>query len=340
VARAPAPPAPPTSTDVVLDVRGLTTEFVTDGGVVRAVDGVSFQVRKGEVLGIVGESGCGKSVTNLSILGLLPKPQGRIVAGQVLFGGRDLVQAKERELQDVRGNRIAMIFQDPMTCLNPYLTVEEQLAEVGELHLGLARKDAVQRAVDLLTRVGIPDAGQRMRAYPHQFSGGMRQRVMIAMALLCDPDVLIADEPTTALDVTIQAQILELLADLRRERGMAVILITHDLGVVAGTCDRVVVMYAGRVVEEAPTRDLFARPAHPYTAALLASVPRLDSEAHGRLRSIAGLPPRLDRGPFTACTFVPRCGLKRPECEQGEPPLAPRGPERAARCVLPPEQIR
>ncbi len=340
MSRSSAPPAPPTTTDVALDVRGLTTEFVTDGGLVRAVDGVSFQVRKGEVLGIVGESGCGKSVTNLSILGLLPKPQGRIVAGQVLFGGRDLVRLSERELRGVRGNRIAMIFQDPMTCLNPYLTVEEQLAEVGELHLGLTRGEAVARAAELLTRVGIPDAAQRMRGYPHQFSGGMRQRVMIAMALLCDPDVLIADEPTTALDVTIQAQILELIGDLRRERGMAVILITHDLGVVAGTCDRVLVMYAGRVVEQAPTRELFARPAHPYTAALLASVPRLDGAAHARLANIAGLPPRLDRGPFQACTFLPRCALKRPECERGDPPLTPRGPGREARCVLPIEAVR
>jgi oligopeptide transport system ATP-binding protein len=324
----------------VLDVRGLTTEFVTDGGIVRAVDDVSFQVRKGEMLGIVGESGCGKSVTNLSILGLLPKPQGRIVGGQVLFGGSDLVQATEDQLRSIRGNRIAMIFQDPMTCLNPYLTVEEQLAEVGVLHLRLKRAQAVKRAVDLLTHVGIPDAERRIRGYPHQFSGGMRQRVMIAMALLCDPDVLIADEPTTALDVTIQAQILELLASLRKERGMAIILVTHDLGVVAGTCDRVLVMYAGRVVEEAPTRELFARPAHPYTAALLRSVPRLDSMAHARLTSIEGLPPRLDRGPFSACTFVPRCAFAHEACERGDPALVAYAPGRTRRCVLPVEQVR
>jgi oligopeptide transport system ATP-binding protein len=329
-----------TAVETVLDVRGLTTEFVTDGGIVRAVDGVSFSLARGEMLGIVGESGCGKSVTNLSILGLLAKPQGRIVDGQVLFGGQDLTELDERELQKIRGNRIAMIFQDPMTCLNPYLRVEEQLAEVGELHLGLSRKDAVARAVELLTRVGIPDAARRIRGWPHEFSGGMRQRVMIAMALLCDPDVLIADEPTTALDVTIQAQILELLADLRRERGMAIILITHDLGVVAGTCDRVLVMYAGRVVEEAPTRDLFAKPAHPYTAALLHSVPRLDGAAHAHLASIEGLPPRLDRGPFTACAFLPRCKQVRQECSRGEPALAPRGPGRASRCVLKAEEVR
>ena len=326
--------------EVVLSVRDLTTEFVTDGGIVRAVDHVSFDVKKGEVLGIVGESGCGKSVTNLSVLGLLPRPQGRIVAGEVRFGGRDLARATEDELRRIRGNRIAMIFQDPMTCLNPYLTVEEQLAEVGVLHLKLQRPEAVRRAVELLTRVGIPDAARRIRGYPHQFSGGMRQRVMIAMALLCDPDVLIADEPSTALDVTIQAQILELLASLRKERGMAIVLVTHDLGVVAGTCDRVLVMYAGRVVEEAATRDLFARPAHPYTAALLRSVPRLDGQAHARLTSIEGLPPRLDRGPFTACTFVPRCAFAHDACLRGDPPLVEFARGRLRRCVLPVEEVR
>jgi oligopeptide/dipeptide ABC transporter ATP-binding protein len=213
-----------------------------------------------------------------------------------------------------------MIFQDPMTSLNPYLTVEEQLAEVGQLHLGLDRKAAVARAVALLDRVGIPAAGERIRSYPHEFSGGMRQRAMIAMALLCDPEILIADEPTTALDVTIQAQILDLLQELRRERGMAIVFITHDLGVVAGTCDRILVMYAGRVVEEASTRDLYARPAHPYTLALLRSVPRVDGAAHGRLAHIEGRPPRLDR-PFTACTFAPRCAFVREACHAGEPAL-------------------
>ncbi|MFM8385422.1 MAG: ABC transporter ATP-binding protein [Planctomycetia bacterium] len=329
----------PSRAEPVLEVKGLTTEFVTDGGVVRAVDGVSFSLGRGEVLGLVGESGCGKSVTNLSILGLLPRPQGRVVAGEVRFGGRDLLQASEAEMRAVRGNRIAMVFQDPMTCLNPYLTVEEQLAEVGQLHLRLSRASAVERAVSLLTRVGIPDAALRIRAYPHQFSGGMRQRVMIAMALLCDPDVLVADEPTTALDVTIQAQILDLLADLRRERGMAVILVTHDLGVVAGCCDRVVVMYAGRVVEEAATGPLFAQPMHPYTQALLASVPRLSGEAHGRLASIGGLPPRLDRGPFRACAFLPRCSQRRAACEAGEPALQGRGTGRWSRCVLQPGEL-
>ena len=333
------PTSPPTAAaGPVLAVEDLAVEFRTDDGVVRAVDGVSFALRRGEVLGIVGESGCGKSVTNLSVLGLLPKPQGRIARGSVRFDGRELVGMPERELRTMRGNRIAMIFQDPMTSLNPYLTVEEQLAEVGVLHLGLSRRAAVARAVDLLTRVGISDAGRRIRSYPHEFSGGMRQRVMIAMALLCDPAVLIADEPTTALDVTIQAQILDLLADLRRERGMAVVLITHDLGVVAGVADRILVMYAGRVVEEAPTRELFARPMHPYTLGLLRSVPRVAGAAHSRLAHIEGIPPRLDR-PFDACPFAPRCAFVRDACRQGVPPLVVTG-GRARRCVVPVEEVR
>ncbi len=326
--------------ETILDVRDLVTEFATDDGRVRAVDGVSFSVGRGEILGIVGESGCGKSVTNLSVMGLLPKPQGRIAGGSVMFGGRDLARLPESELRTVRGNRIAMIFQDPMTSLNPYLRIEEQLAEVAELHLRLSRKAAVARAVDLLTRVGIPDAGRRIRSYPHEFSGGMRQRVMIAMALLCDPELLIADEPTTALDVTIQAQILDLVKELRDERGMGVILITHDLGVVAGMCDRILVMYAGRVVEEAPTDELFAKPWHPYTAALLRSVPRLDSSAHGKLASIAGLPPRLDRGPFRKCTFLPRCAFVHESCRHGDPVLEQAAPGRLRRCVLPKEDVR
>jgi len=323
----------------LLEVLGLSTEFRTQDGVVRAVDDVSFRVHKGEILGIVGESGCGKSVTNLSILQLLAKPAGRIASGSVRFDGRDLVTLPEKEMRRIRGNRIAMIFQDPMTSLNPYLTVEEQLAEVGMLHLHLSRRDAVKRAVALLDRVGISDPERRIRSYPHEFSGGMRQRVMIAMALLCDPALLIADEPTTALDVTIQAQILELLDELRRERGMAIILVTHDLGVVAGLCDRILVMYAGRVVEEAPVRELFARPLHPYTAALLRSVPRVERSAHGRLAHIEGLPPRLDQ-PFTACPFLPRCTLSRPECSNGVPALLPAGSGRLRRCVVPAEEVR
>ena len=323
----------------LLEVRDLRTQFATDDGLIRAVEGVSFTVAPGEVLGIVGESGCGKSVTNLSILGLLPKPQGRIVGGSVMFDGRELVGLPEREMQKVRGNRIAMIFQDPMTSLNPYLTVEEQLAEVGQLHLRLSRPDAVKRAVALLDRVGISDAANRIRSYPHEFSGGMRQRVMIAMALLCDPALLIADEPTTALDVTIQAQILDLLRELRRERGMSIIFITHDLGVVAGICDRILVMYAGRVVEEAPTRELFKNPTHPYTLALLRSVPRVDGAAHGRLANIEGRPPRLDRV-FSECTFAPRCAFRRDQCLKGEPALVAFAPGRLRRCVAPAEEVR
>jgi oligopeptide transport system ATP-binding protein len=329
----PAPSSP------LLDVRDLRTEFRTDDGVVRAVQGVSFTLARGEVLGIVGESGCGKSVTNLSILGLLPKPQGRVAGGSVLFEGRDLVGLPEREMRKIRGNRIAMIFQDPMTSLNPYLTVEEQLAEVGQLHLGLSRAEAVKRAVDLLARVGISDPARRIRSYPHEFSGGMRQRVMIAMALLCDPAILIADEPTTALDVTIQAQILELLQELRRERGMSIILVTHDLGVVAGVCDRILVMYAGMVVEEAPTRDLFKTPSHPYTLALLRSIPRADAPIAGRLANIEGIPPRLDRE-FEACPFHPRCAFARERCLEARPPLVPFATARQRRCVAPVEEVR
>ena len=334
-----SPTSPPSAAaGPVLAVEDLAVEFRTDDGVVRAVDGVSFTLQRGEVLGIVGESGCGKSVTNLAVLGLLPKPAGRIARGSVRFDGRELVGLPERELRAMRGNRIAMIFQDPMTSLNPYLTVEEQLAEVGVLHLGLTRPQAVERAVDLLTRVGISDAGRRIRSYPHEFSGGMRQRVMIAMALLCDPAVLIADEPTTALDVTIQAQILDLLADLRRERGMAVVLVTHDLGVVAGVADRILVMYAGRVVEEAPTRELFARPTHPYTLGLLRSVPRVAGAAHSRLAHIEGIPPRLDK-PFDACPFAPRCAFVRDACRAVVAPLVVAG-GRARRCVVPAHAVR
>ena len=330
--------SPPAGNEVLLDVRDLRTQFKTDDGVVTAVSGVSFQVRRGEVLGIVGESGCGKSVTNLSILGLLPRPSGRVVGGKVLFDGRDLVGLPDREMRKVRGNRIAMIFQDPMTSLNPFLTVEEQLAEVGMLHLGLTRPQAVARAVALLDRVGISDAKTRIRSYPHEFSGGMRQRVMIAMALLCDPALLIADEPTTALDVTIQAQILDLLRELRRERGMAIILVTHDLGVVAGVCDRILVMYAGMVVEEAPTRDLFRSPSHPYTKALLASIPRVAATAHGKLANIEGIPPRLDRE-FHECPFGPRCAYHRDLCDRGVPPLDAFAPGRSRRCVVPVEEL-
>ena len=324
----------------LLEIRDLESRFETEDGVVRAVDGVSLDVGRGEVVGLVGESGCGKSATALSILGLLPKPHGRIHAGAIRFGGRDLVGLPESELRKVRGNRIAMIFQDPMTSLNPYLRVSEQLVEVARLHLRLDAAEARRRAIDLLTRVGIVEAARRIDDFPHEFSGGMRQRVMIAMALLCDPDLLIADEPTTALDVTIQAQILDLLRELRDERSMAVLLITHDLGVVAGMCDRVVVMYAGRVAEEAPTAQLFEAPGHPYTAALLRSVPRMRGGEREPLQVIEGLPPRLDRGPFTACRFADRCAHVFAACREGEPPLAEAGADRRRRCLLSLEDVR
>jgi oligopeptide transport system ATP-binding protein len=339
----------------LLDVRDLTTTFHADDRVVRAVDGVSFTVGKGEAVGIVGESGSGKSATALSILGLLPERA--TTAGSVVFDGADVFGLLPAALRSLRGRRIAMVFQDPMTSLNPYLRVEDQLAEVAVLHLRLSRRDAKARAVALLDRVGIADAKSRMRSYPHELSGGMRQRVMIAMALLCDPDLLILDEPTTALDVTIQAQLLELLRELRRERGLSIVLITHDLGIVLGLCDRVMVMYAGRIVESAPVIPLFRRPLHPYTLALLASVPRLDGSAEGRLASIGGMPPRLDQGPFRECTFAPRCTFVHDACRTRDPDLvvvepASDGvsdvsaasatrvpPERARRCVLPLERM-
>jgi oligopeptide/dipeptide ABC transporter ATP-binding protein len=323
----------------LLSVRELTTEFAVDHGLVRAVDGVSFDVQRGEVLGVVGESGCGKSVTALSILGLLPRPRGRITKGSITFGGKDLTRLSEREMRRIRGHKIAMIFQDPMTSLNPYLKVGEQLAEVCELHLGLRRRESWQRAVDLLERVRIPDPAKRAQQYPHELSGGMRQRAMIAMALLCEPELLIADEPTTALDVTIQAQVLDLLLDLCSERQLSVILITHDMRVVASTCKRVMVMYAGRVVETAPASELFKVQHHPYTRALLRSIPRAEGGDRGPLYALAGLPPRLDGSVFSGCSFAPRCSYVRSECHQHEPALAATGPARAARCILSAEEL-
>jgi oligopeptide transport system ATP-binding protein len=290
----------------VLEVRDLCTHFATDDGVVKAVDGVSFELRRGEVLGIVGESGCGKSAAGLSIMGLLPQGIASHPRGQVLYGGKDLLRASEDELRRIRGDRISMIFQDPLTALNPYLTVGRQLGEVLEQHRDLSARDAHVRARAMLEHVGIAEAERRMAAYPHELSGGMRQRVMIAMALLCEPDVLIADEPTTALDVTIQAQILRLVRRLQHDSGTSVILITHDLGVVAGMADRVLVMYAGRVVEGADTDALFRARAHPYTAALLAGIPRLDGGDRAPLRAIPGLPPDLLHVP-PGCPFRPRC---------------------------------
>ena len=314
----------------ILQVRDLRTEFRTDDGVVRAVDGVSFDVSAGQTLGIVGESGSGKSVTNLSILRLIPDPPGRVTGGSVVFDGVDLLRLPETQLRAIRGKRISMIFQDPMTSLNPYLRIRVQLGEVLELHERCGRAEARRRSIEMLERVGIPDAPQRIDRYPHEFSGGMRQRVMIAMALLCKPQVLIADEPTTALDVTIQAQILELIRTMRDELGMALILITHDLGVVAGMADEVIVMYAGRIVERAPTRQLFARPQHPYTLGLLNSIPRLDRDSE-RLTPIAGRPPDLVRLP-PGCPFVPRCPFAIDRCRAERPDLRHVGDEHGSAC--------
>jgi len=303
----------------LLEVRGLHVEFRTDDGVVRAVQGLDYDLEPGGTLGIVGESGSGKSVSAMALMRLLPEPPARI-AGSVRFKGEEVLSMPPGKLRKLRGNRIAMIFQDPMTCLNPFLRVSLQLTEAIERHTGLRGSAARARAIESLERVGIPGAAERIDGYPHQFSGGMRQRVMIAMALACEPDLLIADEPTTALDVTIQAQILDLVRSLVREEGMALILITHALGVVAGICDRIAVMYAGRFVEVAPTDRLFRTPGHPYTEALLRALPRLDEEEGRRLESIAGMPPRLSE-PFTGCPFQPRCALSEARCREGVPEL-------------------
>jgi oligopeptide/dipeptide ABC transporter ATP-binding protein len=304
----------------LLAVTDLRTEFLTRGGVVRAVDGVSWDVHEGETVALVGESGCGKSVSALSVMRLVEGPAGRIVGGQVLFRGRDLLALPEAEMRRVRGREIAMVFQEPMTSLNPVLSIGRQLTEGPEIHLGLAPAAARARAVELLTMVGIPDPEPRLRQYPHQFSGGMRQRLMIAMALACSPALLLADEPTTALDVTIQAQILELLRDLSRRLGVALLLITHDLGVVARYADRVNVMYAGRIVERAPAPRLYASPSHPYTVGLLRSVPRLDRPRRAELEAIGGQPPDLARLP-PGCAFEPRCWLRVARCTRERPVL-------------------
>ena len=315
----------------VLEVRDLCTHFRTEDGVVKAVDGVSFELRRGEVLGIVGESGCGKSATGLSIMRLVPGEIASHPRGQVLYGGKDLLRASDDELRSIRGNRISMIFQDPLTSLNPYMTVGRQLTEVLELHRALDRRAACVRAREMLERVGIAEAERRMAAYPHELSGGMRQRVMIAMALLCEPDVLIADEPTTALDVTIQAQILLLIQRLQRDSGTSVILVTHDLGVVAGMADRVLVMYAGRVVEGASTDALFRARAHPYTAGLLAGIPRLDARNGAPLRAIPGLPPDLLHTP-SGCPFRPRCPRALELCAHEYPGRTELGEGHYAHC--------
>lgn len=315
----------------VLRVEDLQTWFHTEHGIVKAVDGVSFEVRPGEVLGLVGESGSGKSVTNLSILGLVPRPPGRFEGGRVWFDGQDLLGQSEAQLRKVRGRRISMIFQDPMTSLNPYLRVSVQVGEVLRLHEGLSKAEARVRTIELLEDVGIPDPSRRVDAYPHELSGGMRQRVMIAMALACRPELLLADEPTTALDVTVQAQILDLIGGLCRERGTAVVLVTHDLGVVAGVADRVAVMYAGRIVEQGPVERIFASPRHPYTQALLRSLPRLDRKS--TLTAIPGMPPDLSQLP-EGCAFAPRCPEAHGRCRALVPTWAGEAQDGAACWLL------
>ena len=317
--------------DFILDVQGLETVFKTPDGTVHAVNGVTFGLKEGETLGVVGESGCGKSVTMMSVLGLIPNPPGKIVAGTAMFGGQDLIKMENEDIRHVRGGQIGMIFQDPMTSLNPVLTIGRQLEEPLMLHVGMTKKQASERATELLEMVGIPNAKDRLSDYPHQYSGGMRQRVMIAMALSCSPQILIADEPTTALDVTIQAQIMELVKRLREELGMAIIWITHDLGVVAGIAQRVIVMYGGLVIEEAVVTDLYANPSHPYTHGLLGSLPRVDEKVHAKLYSIEGLPPVLYQKP-SACPFAPRCKWAMERCWNENPVLEPIAPEHRVAC--------
>jgi len=320
----------------LLDVKDLTTHFFTDDGVVRAVDGVSFHVDKGETLGVVGESGCGKSVTALSIMRLIPQPPGQIVRGRIDYNGRNLLELPPKEMRKIRGKEISMIFQEPMTSLNPVFTVGEQIAEALRLHEGLNRRDALDRAIEMLRLVHIPNAERRVREYPHQLSGGMRQRVMIAMALSCSPKLLIADEPTTALDVTIQAQILELLNELKARFGMAVLLITHDMGVIAETAQRVIVMYAAQVVEEASVRELFKEPLHPYTQGLLRSIPRIDLAAtqRRRLQTIPGTVPTLRGEARPGCRFAPRCEFARPAHFDNDPTLKDVRPGHKVACFL------
>jgi oligopeptide transport system ATP-binding protein len=314
----------------MLEVNDLRTYFDTEDGVVKAVDGISFTLKRGETLGIVGESGSGKSVTNLSIIRLIPNPPGKIVSGEIIFNGQDILLLPEQEVRKIRGRRIAMVFQDPMTSLNPFLKISRQLMETTQLHLGYSKAQAYEHAIKMLEIVGIPDARTRVDDYPHEFSGGMRQRVMIAMALSCEPELLIADEPTTALDVTIQAQILELIKKLKQETGTSVILITHDLGVVAGMTDHVIVMYAGKIFEQARTSELFARPGNPYTKGLLRSVPDPTSE-QGSLYQIPGSPPdvaRLKPG----CPFAPRCERAEEICRREFPPFVALTPDHHSLC--------
>ena len=306
----------------LLNVQNLETHFKTPDGTVHAVNGVSFTLKEGETLGVVGESGCGKSVTMLSCLRLIPSPPGKIVAGQALFKGQDLLKMDAEDIRHVRGGQISMVFQDPMTSLNPVMTIGKQMAEPLMLHLNMTTEQARNRSIELLGMVGIPNAGDRLKDYPHQYSGGMRQRVMIAMALSCNPQILIADEPTTALDVTIQAQIVDLVKRLRDEMGMAIVWITHDLGVVANIAHRVAVMYGGYIIEEAGVYDLYANPRHPYTLGLIGSLPQIHEESHKKLFSIEGMPPVLYQKP-TSCPFAPRCSFVTERCWKENPVLEP-----------------
>jgi len=315
----------------LLEVKDLRTYFYTDAGVVRAVDGVSYDLNQGETLGLVGESGCGKSVSALSILRLIAYPPGKIVGGEIFFEGKDLLKAPEEEIRDIRGNQIAMIFQEPMTSLNPVLTIGLQIGETLELHRKMDKKEAREESIRLLKMVGIPDPERRIDDYPHQFSGGMRQRVMIAMALSCNPKLLIADEPTTAVDVTIQAQLLEVVKELTSRLGTAVILITHNLGVVARHVNRMAVMYAGRIVEQGPATEVYAHPQHPYTIGLLASVPRLDKPRKERLVPIEGQPPNLISLP-PGCSFLPRCSYRMEICSKERPELRQVGDSHFTAC--------
>jgi len=315
----------------LLELKDLAVQFRTDEGVVHAVNGVSLKIEEGETVAIVGESGSGKSVTVLATLKLIPSPPGEIVGGSANFFGRDLIQMESQEINQIRGSQIGMIFQDPLSSLNPVLSIGKQLTESMMLHLKFSQEEANKRAAELLEMVGIPNAKDRLNDYPHQFSGGMRQRVMIAMALSCNPQILIADEPTTALDVTIQAQFVELVKRLRQELGLAIIWITHDLGIVAGLAKRVIVMYGGYFVEEAPVKELYANPLHPYTLGLLKSLPRLDAKEHRRLLSIDGIPPVLYETP-TSCPFAPRCAFAVERCRNENPPLELVAPNHRIAC--------
>ena len=315
----------------ILNVQGLETQFRTREGTVHAVNGVSFSLKEGETLGIVGESGCGKSVTVMSMLRLIPSPPGKVVAGSAMYQGKDLLKATDEEIRHIRGSQISMVFQDPMTSFNPVLTIGRQVAEPLEIHSAVSRQQAYDRAAEMLAMVGIPNAKDRLNDYPHQFSGGMRQRVMIAMSLICTPQILIADEPTTALDVTIQAQIVDLVKRLRDELGMAIIWITHDLGIIAGLADRVAVMYGGFIIEHAPVKELYTNPTHPYTMGLLGSLPRLDVTGRQRLTSIEGIPPVLLETPHF-CPFAPRCKYAVDRCWNENPGDINVGPDHTAAC--------